>query len=305
MARLENKVALITGGARGQGRAMALKFASEGADIVLCDICSDVDTVPYGLSRRDDLDHTQELVKGLGRQCLVEVADVRSQEEMNDAVGAALQAFGRVDVLCASAGVHSFAPVWELPEEQWQTVIDINLTGVWHSAKAVVPQMIDQGCGVIIITSSVMGRETGHDMAHYAASKHGVLGLMKSLALELGSRGIRVNAVLPSVVHDAMGDNPATREWVFGHSDATTEDYVSATRHWHALRGWAALPPSAVADAAVWLASDEAASITGVELAVDAGHSILPGFNHAPVVDESVPVGPYEEALATSRTSAG
>jgi NAD(P)-dependent dehydrogenase (short-subunit alcohol dehydrogenase family) len=155
--------------------------------------------------------------------------------------------------------------------------------------------MIERQSGCLILTSSVMGRETGPDLAHYAAAKHGVLGLMKSFAYELGKYNVRVNAILPTVVHDAMGDNPATREWVFGRPDATTEDYVAATRNWHLLRGRAAIPPSAVANAAIWLASDEAANVTGLELVLDAGHMILPGFNHEPIADERIPVGPYHE----------
>jgi SDR family mycofactocin-dependent oxidoreductase len=295
MARLADKVAFITGGARGQGRAMAVKFASEGADIVVTDACEQMDTVPYTLSSQDDLEETRERVESLGRRCLAIQADVRSLSEMEAAGAQALETFGKIDILCASAGVHSFAHFWEMPPEMWQQVIDINLTGVWNSARAVVRPMMEQRSGVIIATSSVMGRETGPDLAHYAASKHGVLGIVKSLAFELGPFGIRANALLPSVVHDKMGDNPATREWVFKRENATTEDYVAATRHWHALRGRAALPASAVADAALWLASDEAMHISGIELLIDAGHSVLPGYNHEPVVDDEIEVGPYAD----------
>ncbi len=295
MARLADKVALITGGARGQGRAMALKFASEGADIVICDACAEMDTVPYTLSKLEDLEETRERVESLGRRCIAVQADVRSLSELQGVADQAIDTFGRIDILCASAGVHSFAHFWEMPEDMWKQVIDINLTGVWNSAKAVVKQMMEQRSGVIIATSSVMGRETGPDLSHYAASKHGVLGIVKSLAYELGPYGIRANALLPSVVHDKMGDNPATREWVFKREGATTEDYVEATRHWHALRGRAALPAAAVADAALWLASDEAMHISGLELVIDAGHSVLPGYNHEPVIDEDIAVGPYAD----------
>ena len=295
MSRLADKVALITGGARGQGRAMALKFAAEGADIVISDACAPMPTVPYELSTAEDLEQTRARVESLGRRCLAVEADVRSLSEMTSVGAQAVEAFGRIDILCASAGVHSFAHFWEMPSEMWQQVIDINLTGVFNSAKAVVGPMMEQRSGVIIATSSVMGRETGPDLAHYAASKHGVLGIVKSLAFELGPYGIRANALLPSVVHDKMGDNPATREWVFKREGATTDDYVAATRHWHALRGRAALPAAAVADAALWLASDEAMHISGVELVIDAGHSILPGFNHEPIVDDEIAVGPYHD----------
>jgi SDR family mycofactocin-dependent oxidoreductase len=294
MGRLDGKVAYITGGGRGQGRAIALRFASEGADIVISDVCADMETVPYALSSDDDLRATEAAVKQLGARCIAEVADVRSQEDLDRVAQAAIAEFGRIDIACANAGVHSFAPLSEMSEEVWGQVIDINLTGVWRTAKAVAKQMTEQRQGVIIATSSVMGRETGPDLSHYTAAKHGVLGLVKSFAYELGPHGVRANAILPSVVHDLMGDNPATREWIFHRPDATTEDYVEATRHWHALRGRAALPAVAVANAALWLASDEAEHVTGVELAVDAGHFVLPRYNTEPVVDDSVTVGPYE-----------
>jgi SDR family mycofactocin-dependent oxidoreductase len=295
MGRLDDRVAVISGGARGQGRAMALKFASEGADVVICDACAPMDTVPYELSSEEDLDTTRARVEGLGRGCVAVRADVRSLDDMQRVAAAAVDAFGHIDVLCASAGVHSFAPLWEMPPAQWQQVIDINLTGVWNAARAVAPAMMERKRGVIIATSSVMGRETGKDLAHYAASKHGVLGLVKSIAYELGPYGIRANALLPSVVHDKMGDNPVTREWIFGRSDATTEEYVEASRHWHALRGTAALPAAAIADAALWLASDEAKYVSGAEILVDGAHSVVPPYNTSPVYDADVEVGPYHD----------
>lgn len=290
---LPGKTFLITGGARGQGRAIALKAASLGGRIALVDACHEIDTVPYPLSTEDDLKETKRLVEELGAPCLTMVGDVRSQEDMDRFVAQTVEEYGTADVFCASAGVHSFTPFWEMTSEQWHTVLGINLTGVWHGAKAVAPRMIEQGSGSIVITSSVMGHETGKDLAHYAASKHGVLGLMKSIAYELGRYGIRCNAVLPSVVHTAMGENPETRKWIFGRDDATTQDYIEATKHWHLLPGRPGLPPSAIADAIVWLASDEARYITGVELPVDAGHLQLQGFNHEVVEREGEPVGPW------------
>ncbi len=294
MGRLDNKVALITGGARGQGRAMALKFASEGAEIVICDACSAMDTVPYELSSEDDLRATAARVESLDRRCIAERADVRSLDDMQRVVGLAVETFGRVDVVCASAGVHSFAPIWEMPPEQFQQVMDINVNGVWNVVRAVAPQMMEQLRGSIIATSSVMGRETGKDLAHYAASNHAVPCLVKSFAYELVPHGIRANALLPSVVHDKMGDNPTTREWIFGRP-ASTEEYVEASRNWHVLRGRTALPAAAIADAALWLASDDAAYVSGAELVVDAGHSVVPPYNTAPVYDDTVVVGPYHD----------
>ena len=295
MGRLEDKVAFITGGARGQGRAMALRFAAEGASIAMIDVASgSIPTVPYDVSTVDDLDRTRQEVLALGAGCIAEVGDVRNQEDLDRVVARAIDEFGRVDIACANAGVHSFASLCEMSDETWSELIDINLTGVWRTGRAVARQMIAQRSGVIIATSSVMGRETGPDLSHYTAAKHGVLGLVKSFAYELGPHGVRANAILPSVVHDKMGDNPPTRQWIFGRSDATTDDYVAASRNWHILRGRTALPAAAIADAALFLASDEASCITGLEMLVDAGHCVLPGYNTSPVIAEDVPVGPYE-----------
>lgn len=291
--RFEGKTFLITGGARGQGRAIALRAAREGARIALVDVAKDVSDVPYPLGSEDDLQDTQRMVEELGAPCVTMTGDVRSQSDMNRFAAEAVAAFGSIDVLCASAGVHSFRPFWQMSEDEWSTVLDINLTGVWHSAKAVAPQMIEQQSGVIVITSSVMGHESGKDLAHYAASKHGALGLMKSIAYELAPYGIRCNAVLPSVVHSAMGENPVTRKWIFGRDDATTQDYIEATKHWHLLPGRPGLPPSSIADAICFLASDDARYITGVELPVDAGHLQLQGFNHEVVGKDDEPLGPW------------
>ncbi len=295
MDRLKDQVVLITGGSRGQGRAMALKFASEGANIAICDINRDLEKIPYSLGRSDEMEETRSRVEALGRECLAIEADVRSLEDMESFVEQTVDRFGKVDGVCASAGVHSFTPVWEMSPEEWQQVIDVNLTGVWNTVRAAAPQFVEQCSGAIVLTSSVMGRETGKDLAHYAASKHGVLGLNKSFAYELGPHNVRCNAILPSAVHDKMGDNPETREWMFGRPNATTDEYVEATRHWHALRGRAALPAAAIADVAMFLLSDEAAYISGAEILADAGHSVVPPYNTQPVYDENVEVGPYSD----------
>jgi SDR family mycofactocin-dependent oxidoreductase len=278
--RLRGKVAFITGAARGQGRAIAKKFASEGADIVVCDICRPLRTCQYPGATEADLEETRNAVEATGRGCLAEVADVRDQVAIEKIVSRALERFGGIDIVSANAGLATWIPFWELTEEQWCEVVDVNLTGVFHTLKPVVPHMMQRLSGCIIITSSVNGREPGKGVAHYTAAKHGVLGLMKNLALELGQFNIRVNAVLPSVVNTVMANNPTNSEWIFRRRDATEEEFLAATRNWHALRARPAMNPSVVADAMIWLASDEAQHITGIELPVDAGHLILPGFNH-------------------------
>jgi SDR family mycofactocin-dependent oxidoreductase len=287
-SRLEGRVAWITGGARGQGRAIATKFASEGADIVISDICAQVDTVAYTMSSDADMDETRQLIEATGRRCVSIVADVRDQSALDEVVSSGIQELGKIDILCANHGIASWNRVWEISTEEWNTQLAVNLTGVWQATKAVVPHMIERLSGCLILTSSTNGKIAYPNMAHYTAAKHGVLGLMKSLALELGPYNIRANALLTGPIHTPMADNSATLAGLFGRTDATTEDYVNATRHFFVLRGRAALPPSAVGDALIWLASDEAQNVTGLELVLDGGHSILPPFNPNPIIPDPV-----------------
>ena len=286
MNRLQDKVAFITGGARGQGRAIAEKLASEGADIVLCDLCEPLPTMQYPGATREDLELTRQRVEELGARCIAEVADVRDLAALETLAQRAIDELGQIDILCANAGLAAWIPFVELDEHQWREMMDVNVLGVFLSVKAVAPHMIERRSGSIIITSSVNGREPGKGLTHYVASKHAVLGLMKNLALELGFHGIRVNATLPSAINTVMGNNPTNCELIFGRPDATEEDYLIATRNWHVLRNLPAMPPSVVADAVAWLVSDEARNITGIELPVDGGHLVLPGFNHDTVVEE-------------------
>jgi SDR family mycofactocin-dependent oxidoreductase len=286
MGRLEDKVAFITGGARGQGRAIAEKLAGEGADIVICDLCEPLPTMQYPGSTAADLDETRDRVEALGRRCIAEVVDVRDGSGLERLAARAVEELEKIDILCANAGLAAWVPFGELTESQFREMMDVNVLGVFLSAKAVAPYMIERRSGSIVVTSSVNGKEPGKGLTHYVASKHAVLGLMKNLALELGPHRIRVNAVMPSAINTMMGNNPTNSEWIFGRPDASEEDYLVATRNWHVLRNLPAMPPDVVADAIVWLVSDEARNITGIELPVDGGHLVLPGFNHDVVVEE-------------------
>jgi NAD(P)-dependent dehydrogenase (short-subunit alcohol dehydrogenase family) len=203
---------------------------------------------------------------------------------LDAAVAHGIEQFGKIDILIANAGVLHSKPYWEITEQEWDDVIDVNLSGAWHSAKAVARHMISRLTGTIVFTSSIRGLEPGMNSAHYVASKHGVLGLMKAVAMELAPYGVRVNAVLPSGVHTPMGDNPAERARIVGHEGATPDEYMEASRRWYALRGRTALPPSAIADAMMWLVSDEASHVTGIQLIVDGGSSLLPRANPRPTV---------------------
>lgn len=286
MGRLDGKTALITGGARGQGRAIALKFANEGADIVICDICHDIDTLGYSLATKEDLDQTVAMVEEQDARCLAMVADVRDQAALDQVVQQGIAQFKKIDILIANAGIVDYKPFWEITDKEWNDQIDVNLTGPWHSAKAVAPHMMERQSGCIVFTSSVNGIEGGWNYSHYIAAKHAVLGLMKSVGLELGPYNIRVNAVLPGPVDTKINDNPPGRDRIVGHKGATREEYLKSILYWHALKGRTALPASAVADGMIWLVSDEAQNVSGLELIIDAGHNILPGTNPRPVVDE-------------------
>jgi SDR family mycofactocin-dependent oxidoreductase len=272
MGRLDGKVALITGAARGQGRAHAIRFAEEGADIVAVDLAAPIASVPYDLASADDLDQTDKAVSALGRRILTVTADVRDQAAMSAAVARAVDTFGRLDIVVANAGIISFGYTWELTEEQWQDVIDVNLTGVFHTVKAAAPAMIAAGNGgSIVLTSSVLGLRGTTGASPYASSKHGVIGLAKSLAAELGPHGIRVNCVNPSNVATEMVLNKTTLGLFRPDlTDPTPEDTAEIMSMPHLIKvPW--VDPVDVSNAALFLVSDEARYVTGVVLPVDAG----------------------------------
>ena len=283
MGRLTGRVAFITGGARGQGRAHALALAREGADIVTVDIAAQIDTVPYEMSTAEDLQATVDMVEELDRRIVAIQGDVRSQEQLDAAASAAVDTFGHIDILVANAGIWSLGRLWELTDQAWDDMIDVSLTGVWRTMKAVLPHMIEaQRGGSVILTSSVNGLEGAGIYAHYVAAKHGVLGLMRAGALELAPYGIRCNAVCPGFIDTKMTDWQGAYEMTGGHEGATRAEHEAGAYHWHALAGRGLLKPEAVSGAVLWLASDESQEVTGLAIPVDAGHSILPGFSPAP-----------------------
>jgi SDR family mycofactocin-dependent oxidoreductase len=211
MKRLEGKVAYITGVARGQGRSHAIRFAEEGADIIGIDICSDIQTVPYPGATKADLAETVELIEGLGQRMVAHLADVRDVDSLRAAADDGREKFGHIDVIIANAGIVSYAPILDIDEPTWQAVLDINLTGVWKTMKAVVPALVERNKGgSVIVTSSVLGSFAMPNLGHYVAAKHGVTGLMRSLALELAPHDIRVNSVHPSTVETPMILNEAS-----------------------------------------------------------------------------------------------
>lgn len=267
-------MALITGGARGQGRSHALTFAREGAKIVVCDIADQLPTVPYPLASKGDLADTARMVEDLDRRCLAVQADVRDSDQVRGVVEQAVSEFGGIDVLLANAGIESFEEARELTDEQWDEMIAVNLTGVWKSCKAVIPHMIERGAGVILMTSSTAGLKGLANQAHYCAAKHGVVGLMRALAIELAPHGIRVNTVHPSSVDTPIIKNQAMYTlFSGGKPDATLEEVTPAFRSLNLLDiPW--MEPQDISNAMLWLASDEARYVTGATLPVDAGMTV-------------------------------
>jgi SDR family mycofactocin-dependent oxidoreductase len=283
VSRLQGKVVLVTGAARGQGRAHAVAFAREGAEVIAVDIDAQIESVPYGTARAADLAETVAQVEALDRRIVARTADVRDGAALAAAVAEGLETFGHVDTLVANAGIFSQAPFWEMGEQQFRDVLEVNLLGVWRSMSAVAPHMIERRSGSMVLVSSVNGVRGNAGAAHYAASKHGVLGLMRSAALELGPHGIRVNALCPGLVDTPMTNWPGLYDQMAGRPGGTRDDFEAGALHYGILGGQGALGPEAVADAAVWLASDGAYGVTGQAIPVDAGHLALPGYNPAPV----------------------
>jgi SDR family mycofactocin-dependent oxidoreductase len=280
---LDGKVAMITGGSRGQGRAHAVTCAREGADVIIVDIAEQMGTVTYKMATQADLDETVSQVEAYDKRALAFKADVRSQPQLDEAVARGIAELGKIDILIANAGIWTRAPFWELSEDQWDEMIGVNLTGVWKSAKAVAPHMIGRQSGSIVITSSTNGLEAGLNYAHYVAAKHGVIGLMKNIALELAPYGIRCNSINPGAIKTPMTDQQGAWDMYAGHPGGTETDMAEAGYHFGALKGTTFMPPQVIADTALYLNSDLAAAVTGVTIPVDAGHMILPGINPAPV----------------------
>jgi SDR family mycofactocin-dependent oxidoreductase len=247
-------------------------MAEEGADIIAIDSCKDVDTVLYPMATLDDLTETARLVEATGRRIVARQADVRDIAELQSAVGEGVAQFGRLDIVIANAGICRSAPTWEMSEEIWQDVIDINLTGVWHTVKAAVPAMIEAGNGgSIMFTSSIAGMKGYRNLAGYVSAKHGIVGLMRALANELAPHDIRVNTVHPTNTATDMIFNDGAYKTFAPHLEHPTRE--------DALEGFASInlipvpwiDPGEISNAMVWLASDESRYVTGAQLPVDAG----------------------------------
>jgi SDR family mycofactocin-dependent oxidoreductase len=272
---LDGQVALITGGGRGQGRAHAQALAREGADIVVCDIATDLPTIDYPLASKEDLDETVRLVEKEGRRAIGVVADMRDTAQVAAVVETALAELGRIDILVANHGVINFAPVESMTDEMWDTVLTTNLTGYFKVMRAVIPIMKAQGYGRIICTSSFGARGGFPNLSAYGSAKWGVLGLVKGTALELGSSGITVNAICPAAVNTPLFFNQPTFD-LFCHDidNPTVDDFEARlARDNHGLNGRHYLEPEHVSRAVVYLATDLDGVLTGQVTDVGLGSS--------------------------------
>jgi (+)-trans-carveol dehydrogenase len=273
MSKLEGKVAFITGAARGQGRSHAVRLAEDGADIVAVDGCADAETVPYPLGTADELAETAALVEKAGRRCATATADIRSLEQLGAAVDLAKETFGQIDILVSNAGIWSSSTdSWSLDEETWQTMIDINLTGQWKTAKAVIPTMIEQGTGgAITITSSSIGLKATTGNVHYTSAKHGVIGLVRTLAHELAPHDIRVNAICPTTVNTPMITNDSLYGLFRPDLESPSLPDIEPGLADLNLLDVSMMEPADVSAAISWLVSDDARYVTGIALPIDAG----------------------------------
>jgi SDR family mycofactocin-dependent oxidoreductase len=270
--QLAGQVALVTGAARGQGRSHALALAREGAGLIAVDACAPIATVPYPLATKEDLQETAERVAALGVPVIHGAVDVRDLAGLENFVSDAVGALGRLDVVCANAGISTPSPTLTMTEETWQTTIDVNLTGVWKTCRATVPHIIAGGRGgAVIITSSSATAMISGNIAHYTASKHGLIGFMRVLAKELAPHRIRVNTLHPTGVRTPMIFNqPMYRLFRPDLENPGQEDFESAARSHHAL-GVSSVDPEDVSAAVIYLASSSGRYVTGTTLMLDAG----------------------------------
>jgi (+)-trans-carveol dehydrogenase len=268
--RVEGKVAFVTGVARGQGRSHAVRLAQEGADIIGIDICSDIDTVSYPGATQEDLKETARMVEALDRRAVFTQADVCDPDAVEAALSAGVAELGRLDIVVANAGILTAAPAEKLTREEWLKTIDINLNGSWWTCQAAIPHLIAGGRGgSIIMTASRVGYLTGSpNLSHYSAAKAGVIGLMKTLSLELAPHSIRVNTVNPTNCNTPMLRNDFMMSLFFPDDPgATSEDFEAACKATHRLPiAWT--EPLDISNAVLYLASDEARYVTGISLSV-------------------------------------
>ena len=271
--RVGGKVAFITGAARGLGRAFAIRLAEEGADVIAMDLCASVGSTDYAMGSSEELNQTVNAVEALGRRAVAVAADVRDFEKVQAGVDQGVAELGRLDLVCANAGMVSYGGVLDLTPAQWHELLDIHVTGSWNTVRAAAPHLIRAGGGSVVLTSSLAGLRAQAGIAHYVTAKHGLVGLMRNLAIELAPHRIRANSVHPTMTNTYMIRNQSTRQVIQAGigPGADVEDYARARN----LLNVPWIEAVDVANAVLFLHSDEARYVTGVALPVDAGAALV------------------------------
>lgn len=272
--RFEGRVALVTGAAKGQGRSHCVRLAEEGADVIAVDVCADLATTEYDQGTHEQLAETVSMVRSHGQRALAVEVDVRDAPGMRAAVDRGVAELGRLDLVVANAGVIQIKPAMDITDQDWADVLGINLTGAWNTVRAALPALLAQGSGSVVLTSSAAGLKGPPGMAHYAASKTGLVGLMRTLATELGPQGIRVNTVHPTTVDTDMIHWPAAyRAFRPDLEEPRRADVEPVFASLNVMPvPW--IEPGDVSDAVLWLLSDDARYVTGAAVPVDAGTAL-------------------------------
>jgi SDR family mycofactocin-dependent oxidoreductase len=286
MGRLDDKVAFVTGAARGQGRAHAIGMAREGADIIAVDLCSEVPEIKYEASTSDDLAETVRGVAAVGRRILAVQADCCDSAAMEAAAHDGAAHLGGIDIAVIGHGIHSPGGWRDTTVERFDQIIEVNLSSFWRTARAVIPHIIARGGGSLMMTASVAGQRPSGENLAYATSKAAVISLVKSLAIGLGPHNVRVNAICPGSVATPMLINQQQLDRFSGRRGGTIENMKTGSRVMQLLPiPW--LEPEDVANAAIFLASDEGRYISGIELVVDGGYSAMSPSTVARRISES------------------
>jgi SDR family mycofactocin-dependent oxidoreductase len=265
--RVQGKVAFITGAGRGQGRSHAIRLAEEGADIIAVDLLENYGTVDYPMSDQSDLDMTVKSVEALDRRIVARKADVRDPASLKAALDEGVAELGKLDIVCANAGICTVQAWDEVTPQVWQDTLDTNLTGVWNTMVTAVPHLIANGGGSIIATSSTAGIKGLPFLGPYVAAKHGVVGIARSLANELAQHRIRVNTVHPTGVETPMLQGLGGMDPLIGRSPELGPLFMNTFPV-------EVVDPRDISNAVLFLASDEARYVTGLEFTVDAGNTI-------------------------------
>jgi SDR family mycofactocin-dependent oxidoreductase len=264
--RLQGKVALITGAAKSQGRSHAIRLAEEGADIIAVDICRQIGFVPYPMATEDDLAETVGAVEALDRRIVATVADVRDRDALKEAVDRAVAELGRLDIVSANAAITSVQKYSDVTDEVWDTTLDVNLKGVWNTCSVAIPHLLAAGGGSITITSSSAGIRALPFYLPYVAAKHALVGLARTLALELSDRNIRVNTIHPTGVDTPQGHSEVLPVLLDERPDLRSL-FMNSLPVSH-------IQPIDISNALLYLSSDDARYVTGTTLVVDAGATI-------------------------------